>query len=135
MDMKTLRRMSLFEKVDFVRRLVVEVLGVDNDEVILRMLSRLAHKSGVLRRYGGFYYTREEQVLGQLLADHGMSSKTVYTWFLLSRSPKNLLEMYRSGEISQNQLLRMKERRAAPRHDKALEAEILNDVKRLIEAL
>lgn len=136
MDRKTLRRLSLFEKTEFVRKLVVEILGVDNDERILRMLARLAHKSGRIKLYGKFIPTREEEVLEQVLTSNQISSKTAYMWFLLGRSPKTLLELYRKGELSQNQLIRMKERSPISRpRDKALANEILAEIRRLVGAI
>ncbi len=135
MDRQTLRKLSLFEKTSFVRRLALDILGIDNDEAILRIVARLSHKAGYVRKYGGFSFSREEEIMGRILDEHKISSKTVYTWFLLARAPKNVLELYQKGEISQTQLIRMKERVPGLPRDRALAHEIIGEIRRLVEVL
>ena len=101
MEKKELCKLPLFDKIDFIRKIVFEAMKVEDDAVITRMLSRLSKKgTGYYRHFGVLNLSNNEIILGELLKSHNISPITAYKWFLLLRSKKDVLEKLQNNEIS-----------------------------------
>ncbi len=109
MEMKKYLRnnMNLFDKVEWVKQLCADAIGVSEDEVIRKMLGRL-RKRGVVqkRKYGLGRFTQQELILDQLLKSNEVSPRTAYRWFCMLKAPKEILEIGKENELSQNEILR-----------------------------
>jgi len=129
--------MSVFQKVEWLKRLSSEAIGVSDNEVLTHMLSRLRRKgTAEFRKYGVLRLSQNELILDQLLKGNKVSPKTAYIWFLLMRAPKMDLESGDEEGLSQNELLRRcaGRLRMSPEKEK-LGKEIIRDIIKLMEVI
>ena len=130
--------MNLFDKVEWLKTLSREAIGVSDEAVLRRMLRRLYHKgSGNLKQYGVLQFSQQELILDQLMKSNEVSPRTAYNWFLYIRVPEEVCDLGRSGKISQNEIKRCSEtvlRKSDPEQDK-LGKEILQDIVRVVEVM
>jgi len=133
------QNMNVFEKIDWLKQLSAEAIGVSDTTILRRMLGRLRRKgSAEFRKYNILKLTQQELILDQLLKAHEVSPKTAYTWFLLLKAPPEVIESGRKDLISQNAMVRqcvgVRGKSLDPEHEK-LGQEIIQDIIRLIEVI
>lgn len=139
MEMKKYLRnnMTLFDKVEMVKQLASETIGISSEDVLRKMLRRLCKKGSCQSsKYGILKFSQQELVLDQILKSSEISPRTAYNWFLCIKAPEEVCELGREGKISQNEI---KRRRAdilqkSPEQDK-LSQEILEDIRKLVEVM
>jgi len=130
---------NVFQKIEWLRELASQTIGVSNDAALRRMLGRLRRKGKAeFKKYGVLTFTREELVLDQVLKAQEVSPKTAYGWLLLlRRAPQEVLESGHRDEISLNEMFRQCKgvrQKRTPEEEK-LAQEILQDIMRLIEVI
>ncbi len=133
------QNMNVFEKIEWLKQISSEAIGVSETTVLRRMLSRIRRKgSAEFRKYNILKLTQQELILDQLLKAHEVSPKTAYTWFLLLKAPKEVIESGQKDKLSQNEMLRrcvgVRQKSADPEHEK-LGQEIIHDIIKLIEVI
>lgn len=70
---------NVFQKVDWLRDLASQAIGVSEDAVLRRMLGRLRRKgTAEYKKYGVLKFSREELILDQILKAQEVSPKTAY---------------------------------------------------------
>ena len=131
--------MNTFEKLEWLKQLAADAIGVSDMVVLRRMISRLRRKgTAEFRKYGVLKLTQQELVLDQILRANEVSPKTAYTWFLLLKAPKEVVESGQQDRLSQNEMLRrcrsVRQKSASPEHEK-LGQEIIQDIIKLIEVI
>lgn len=130
--------MNTFEKVEWLKRLSAEAIGVSDEVILRRMLSRIKRKgSAEFRKYNILKLTQQEIILDQLLKANEVSPKSAYTWFLLLRAPKEVIESGQKDQLSQRKMLsfcKSVRQKSDPAKEK-LGQEILQDIIRLIEVI
>ena len=136
---KNLRNnMNLFDKVEWVKKLASEAIGVSDEETLRRLLRRLYSKGmGQYKRYGVLKYTKEELVLDQLLKDYQVSPRTAYRWFMFLKAPQDVRQLAKENMISQNELERRSQGlllKSTPEQEK-LGKEIIQRICALIEVM
>ena len=136
MEMKKYMRnnMNVFDKVEWVKQLTSEALGIENETAIRRMLSHLRRKgSASMKKYGVLKFTQQELILDQLLKANEVSPRAAYNWFILVRCSENVRDLGMQDLITQNEIgNRMKGLlRKSPEQEK-LGKEILNDIAKIV---
>lgn len=130
--------MNLFDKVEWVKRLSAEALGISEEAHLRRMLRHLARKgTSQAKKFGVLGFSQQELILDQLLKSNEVSPRTAYNWFIYIKAPEEVCELGREGKISQNEIKRRAGgvlRKSDPEHEK-LGKEILQDIIRLVEAM
>jgi len=130
--------MNVFEKIEWLKQLAADAIGVTDFLVLRRMISRLRRKgTAEFRKYGVLKFTQQELVLDQILKANEVSPKTAYRWFFLLKAPKEVIESGQQDRISQNEMLRRYSsvrRKSDPEQDK-LGQEIIQDILKLIEVI
>lgn len=130
--------MNLFDKVEWVKQLASEAIGVSDVIILKRMLRHLWHKGSVGKnKYGVSKFSQQEIILDQLLKSNEVSPRSAYRWFSLIHAPEEVCELGREGKISQNEIQRIASRvlqKSDPEHEK-LGKEILQEIIRIIEAM
>lgn len=130
--------MGTFDKIEWLKQLASEAIGVSDEAVLRRMLGRLRRKgTAEFRKYGILKLSQQELILDQLLRSNEVSPKSAYTWFLLLRAPQEVIENGQKDHISQNEMLRQSAgiRKKSEPEQEALGKEILADIIRLIEVM
>ena len=126
---------NLFDKVEWVKELSSQAIGVTDTDVLRQMLRHISRKgSGKILKYGSLKFSQQELILDQLLKSQQVSPRTAYNWFLYIRAPEEACELAREGKISQNEIKRRMEaglRKSDPEHEK-LGKEILQDIIKLV---
>ena len=136
---KNLRHnMNVFQKVEWLKQLASEAIGVSEEAVLKRMLGRLKRKGNAeFKKYGILRFSQQELILDQILKANEISPRTAYIWFLAIRNPEEVLEKGRRDELSQNQMVKLSRfvrPKSDPKHE-ALGKEIIQDIIRLIEVI
>jgi hypothetical protein len=140
MEMKKYLRnnMTLFDKVEWLKRLSSEAIGVSDEALLRGMLRRLSRKgSGSINKYGVLRFSQQELVLDQLLKSSEVSPRSAYRWFSLLKAPIEAHELGRCGKLSQNQIEKQYSkvlRKSDPEQDK-LGKEILQDIIKVVEGM
>ena len=140
MEMKKYLRnnMNLFDKVEWVKQLASEAIGVSDVIVLKRMLRHLWSKGSVrTSKYGVLRFSQQEILLDQLLKSNEVSPRSAYRWFSLVKAPEEICELGRDGKISQNEIQRRASgllRKSDPEHEK-LGKEILQNIIRIVEMM
>jgi len=131
---KELTKIPLFEKIDFIRKIVFEATKIQDDAVITRMLARLCRKGGgYYRQFSVLNLTNNEIILGELLKTHKISPKTAYKWFLILRSKGDVLERLKNNEISASEayLLERQRKQYPEQLGKEIKEEIIELIRRM----
>jgi len=130
--------MNLFDKVEWLKTLSREAIGVSDEDVLRRILRRLYCKgSGDIKRYGVLQFSQQELILDQLLKSNEVSPRSAYRWFSLLKAPKDVCELGRSGKITQNEMEQRSSallRKSDPEHEK-LGKEIIQDITKVVEVM
>ena len=130
--------MNVFDKIEWLKRLSKEAIGVSDEATLRRMLSRLRRKgTAEFSKYGFLKLTQQELILDQLLKSNEVSPKAAYKWFLFLRAPKEVIESGLKDRISQNEMLRRSKgllKKFDPQHE-ALGKEIIQDIIKRMEAI
>ena len=130
--------MNMFDKIDWIKQLASDAIGVSDEVVLRRMLSRLCRKGrGLVRKYGVLHFSQQELILEQLLKSNEVSPLSAYRWFLLIRAPEEISELGQKSKISQNEIERRMQgvrQKSDPEREK-LGREILLDIVRIVEAM
>ena len=129
---------SVFEKIEWLKQLSAEAIGVSDVATLRRMLSHLRRKgSAEFLKFGILKLSQQELILDQLLKANEVSPKTAYTWFLLLRAPPEVIESAQKDEISFNEMRRkcVGVRKKSTPEEEALGKEIIQDIIRLIEVI
>ena len=130
--------MNLFDKVEWVKKLASEAIGVSDEAVLKKMLRHLWHKGSVgTKKYGVLRFSQQEIILDQLLKSNEVSPRSAYRWFSLIKVPEEVCELGREGKISQNEIQRRASgllRKSDPEHEK-LGKEILQDIIKIVEMM
>lgn len=132
------QNMNVFEKIEWLKQLSAEAIGVSDEAVLRRMLSKLRRKgTAEFRKFGILRLSQQELILDQLLKANEVSPKSAYSWFLLLRAPPEVIESGRKDRLSQNEMLRRSSgvRQKSTPEQEALGKEILQDIIRLIEVI
>ena len=132
------QNMNVFEKVEWLRKLSTEAIGVSDTRLLRRMIGRIRRKgTAEFRKYGILKMSQQEIILDQLLKSNEVSPKTAYNWFLLLKAPTEVIESGRKDKLSQNEIARRCVgvlQKSDPEHEK-LGQEILQDIIKLIEVI
>lgn len=130
--------MNLFDKVEWVKQLSSEAIGITDNVILKKMLRRLCDKSKIsTKKYGVARFSQQELILDQLLKDNEVSPRSAYRWFSLLQVPENVRQLGQECKISQNEIVRLSRNerlRSDPEHEKQGK-EILQDILRLVEAM
>ncbi len=130
--------MNVFEKIEWLKQLATDAIGVSDIATLRRMISRLRRKgTAEFKKYGILKFTQQELILDQLLKANEVSPKTAYRWFFLLRAPKEVIESGQQDRISQNEMLRRYRsvrQKSDPEQDK-LGQKIIQDIIKLIEMI
>ena len=130
--------MNLFDKVEWVKQLASEALGVSDEAILKKMLRHLWCKGSIrAAKYGVLRFSQQEIILDQLLKSNEVSPRSAYRWFSLIKAPEEVCELGREGKISQNEIQRRASgllRKSDPEHEK-LGKEILQDIIRIVEMM
>lgn len=130
--------MNLFDKVEWVKKLSSEAIGVSDEVILKKMLRRLCDKGRVsTKKYGVARFSQQELLLGQLLKDQEVSPRSAYRWFRLLKVSENVRQLGENCQISQNEIARLSRNerlKSDPEHEK-LGKEILRDIIKLVEAM
>ncbi|MBW2972797.1 hypothetical protein KY346_00210 [Candidatus Woesearchaeota archaeon] len=129
---------NLFDKVEWVKQMCSEAIGVSDEVIIRKMLSKLRTKgTAKFSRYGVLRLSQRELVLDQLLKSNEISPRTAYSWFILIRAPKDVCELGRNDKISQNEMKRRMKGFLQKRHpeQEKLRKEIMKDILKVVEAM
>jgi len=127
-------KIPLFEKIEFIRKIVFEATKIQDDALITRMLARLCKKGrGYYRQFSVLKLTNNEMIFGELLKTHNISPQTAYKWFLLLRSKPDIIEKLKNNEISaEKAFLTNRERRQYPKQlGKEIKEEIIELIRRM----
>lgn len=130
--------MTVFDKVDFVKKLSSEAIAVTNEEVLRKMLRRLCKKGSCqASKYGILKFSQQELILDQILKSNEISPRTAYNWLLYAKAPEEVCELGRKGKISQNEIKRrMSESLRSPNPEQEkLGQQILEEIRKLVEAM
>ncbi len=134
MEKDELKKLPLFEKIDFIRKIVFEATKIQDDVVITRMLARVSRRGkGYYRQFSVLKLTNNEIMLEELLKTHKISPRTAYKWFLLLRSKPDVLEKLREGEITAvDAYMTNRERRQYPKQlGREIKEEIIELIRRM----
>jgi len=134
MEGKDLKEIPLFEKIEFIRKVVFEATKIQDDQVITKMLARISRKGrGYYRQFSVLNLTNNEIVMEQLLKTHKLSPHTVYKWFLLLRSKPDVLSKLREGEMTaKDAFLTNRERKQYPKQlGREIKEEIIELIRRM----
>ena len=140
MEMKKYLRhnMTMFDKVEWVKQLCSEAVGISDEAVIKKMLGRISRKGMCkLNKFGMLKFSQKELVLDQLLKSNEVSPRSAYRWFLLLKVPKEVRELGQENRISQNEIVRRSfnvRQKSDPAKEK-LDKEILQDIVKLVEVM
>ncbi|MDP3699236.1 MAG: hypothetical protein Q8R47_06665 [Nanoarchaeota archaeon] len=130
--------MNLFDKVEWVKQLSSEAIGVTDNIILKKMLRRLCDKSKVsAMKYGVLRFSQQELILDQLLKDNEVSPRSAYRWFSLLQVPENVRQLGEECKISQNEIMHLSSNerlKSDPEHEK-LGKEILQDIIRIVEMM
>ena len=130
--------MNLFDKVEWVKQLASEAIGISDETVLKRMLRHLWSKGNVrTNKYSVLRFSQQEIILDQLLKSNEVSPRSAYRWFSLVKAPEEVCELGREGKISQNEIQRRASgllRKSDPEHEK-LGKEILQNIIRIVEMM
>ena len=130
--------MNLFDKVEWIKLLSSEAIGVNDNVILKKMLRRLCDKSKISTlKYGVLRFSQQELILDQLLKDNEVSPRSAYRWFSLLYVPKNVRQLGEECKISQNEIIRLsrKERLKSDLEHEKLGKEILQDIIRIVEMM
>lgn len=134
MEKEELKKLPLFDKIDFIRKIVFEATKIQDDVVITRMLARTSRRGkGYYRQFSVLKLTNNEIILEEVLKTHKISPRTAYKWFLLLRSKSDVIEKLRDGEITASDAyLTNRERRQYPKRlGKEIKEEIIELIGRM----
>gem|GEM_PF-3131493 len=130
--------MTMFDKVEWVKQLCSEAVGISDEAVIKKMLGRISRKGMCkLNKFGMLKFSQKELVLDQLLKSNEVSPRSAYRWFLLLKVPKEVRELGQENRISQNEIVRRSfnvRQKSDPAKEK-LDKEILQDIVKLVEVM
>jgi len=129
--------MNLFSKIEWVKQLSTDAIGISDEVVIKRMLGRLYRKgTSQIKKYGILQLSQPELILDQLLKSNEVSPRSAYRWFLLAKAPKEVCELGREDKISQNEIQRRLQGvlQKSPEQDK-LSKEIIQDIIKVVEVV
>lgn len=128
---------NVFDKVELVKRLCSEAIGISDEAVIRKILGHLRYKgAGKFKKYGVLRFSQRELVLDQLLKSNEISPRTAYGWFNLMQAPKEVCELGQNDKISQNEMKRRMQGvlQKSPEQEK-LGKEILQDILKIVEMM
>ena len=130
--------MNLFDKVEWVKHLATDAIGISEETVLRKMLRHLARKgTSQVNKFSIARFSQQELILDQVLKSNEVSPRTAYNWFIYMRAPEEACELGRQGKISQNELRRRASgvlRKCDPEHEK-LGKEILQEIIKIVEAM
>ncbi|MEM4264105.1 MAG: hypothetical protein QW666_04415 [Candidatus Woesearchaeota archaeon] len=129
---------NTFDKVEWVKQLASEAIGVSDEAIIRRMLGHLRRKGTCkFNKYGVLQFSQKELVLDQLLKSNEVSPRSAYRWFLLLKAPEEVRELGQDNKISQNEMWRRAQgvlQNSSPEQEK-LGKEILQDIIKIVEMM
>ena len=129
--------MNLFDKIEWVKQLSTDAIGISDEAVLRRMLGRLYRKgSGQVKKFGVLQLSQQELILDQLLKSQEVSPRSAYRWFLLAKAPKEVCELGREDKITQNEIQRRLRGvlQKSPEQDK-FSKEIIQDIIKVVEVV
>src|SRR3989344_9571132 len=93
MEMKKYLRnnMNLFDKVEWVKHLATDAIGISEEAVLRKMLRHLARKgTSQVNKFSITRFSQQELILDQVLKSNEVSPRTAYNWFIYMRAILNL---------------------------------------------
>ena len=130
--------MSLQQKIDFIKQLINDSIGINDLFLIKKMIGRLSrYNTPRVNKYNISRLNQNEDVVRQILDEQEISPKSAYRWFLLLEQPKDVIDLVHSGQISINEAIRRSQkikREIDPEHTK-LGKEIIEEIRKLVEEI
>ena len=131
--------MNMFDKIEWLKKLSQDAIGISDEATLRRMLKRLSVKGSTkyIKKYGISQFTQQELILDQLMKSNEVSPRTAYNWFLYIRASKEVCDLGRKGAISQNDIKRHLYsglQKPDQEHEK-LGKEIIRDILKIVEGM